>query len=87
MLKLATQDSLHQETRLIEFPEIKSIMEAALNGGALGSILSGSGPSIMVFSKGNEFTINYEIEEAARKHNLEGNIILTKPHNQGILIK
>ena len=87
MLKLATQDSLHQETRLKEFPEIKSIMQAALSGGALGSILSGSGPSIMVFSKGNEFTINYEIEEAARKHNLEGNIILTKPHNQGILIK
>ncbi len=87
MLKLATQDSLHQETRLKEFPEIKSIILAALSGGALGAILSGSGPSIMVFSKGNEFTINYEIKEAARKHNLEGSIILTKPNNQGIFIK
>ncbi|MBM01788.1 MAG: homoserine kinase [Chloroflexi bacterium] len=82
----ATKDSLHQDTRLQDFPEMKSIMNAAIEGGALGTIVSGSGPSIMIFSNGNEFTIDYEIKEAARKHNLEGNTIITKPSNQGILL-
>ncbi len=86
LLNEATKDSLHQDTRLEGFPEMKSIINSAMDGGALGAIVSGSGPSIMIFSKGNEFTIDYEIKEAARKHNLEGSIILTKPSNQGILL-
>ena len=82
----ATKDSLHQDVRLEGFPEMKSIMNAAMEGGALGTIVSGSGPSIMIFSNGNEFTIDYELKEAARKHNLEGNTIITKPSNQGIVL-
>ena len=86
LLNQATKDSLHQDVRLEGFPEMKSIMNAAMEGGALGTIVSGSGPSIMIFSNGNEFTIDYEIKEAARKHNLEGNTIITKPSNQGIVL-
>ena len=85
-LNEATKDSLHQDTRLEGFPEMRSIMNAAIDGGALGAIVSGSGPSVMIFTKGNEFTIDYEIKEVARKHNLDGNIILTKPSNQGIIL-
>ena len=84
MLSQATKDSIHQDARLEEFPQMKSIMKAASEAGALGSIVSGSGPSIMIFSNGNEFTIDYEVKEAARKHNLEGKLILTKPSNNGI---
>ena len=40
----------------------------------------------MVFTKGKEFTIDYELKEAARKHNLEGQITLTKISNKGINI-
>ena len=40
----------------------------------------------MVFTKGKEFTIDYELKEAARKHNLEGKITLTKISNKGISI-
>ena len=39
----------------------------------------------MVFTKGKEFTIDYELKEA-RKHNLEGQITLTKISNKGINI-
>jgi len=61
-------------------------MSAAIEAGALGAILSGSGPTLMVFTKGNEFTVDYELKEAARKHNLEGKITLTKISNKGISI-
>ena len=54
--------------------------------GALGAILSGSGPTLMVFSEGKEFTIDYELKEAARKHNLDGKVTLTKASNEGIQI-
>ena len=86
LLKHATQDSIHQDVRFKNFPEMKSVLNAAINAGALGAILSGSGPAIMAFSQGNEFTINYEMEESARKHNIEGNIILTRPSNKGVTI-
>ena len=65
---------------------MRSIMNAAIDGGALGAIVSGSGPSVMIFSKGNVFRLDYEIKEVARKHNLDGSIILTKPSNQGIIL-
>ena len=48
--------------------------------------MSGSGPTLMVFSEGKEFTIDYELKEAARKHNLDGKVTLTKASNEGIQI-
>ena len=85
-LNNATQDFIHQNIRLESFPQIKFLMSAAIEAGALGAILSGSGPTLMVFTKGKEFTIDYELKEAARKHNLEGKITLTKISNKGISI-
>ena len=82
----ATQDYIHQNIRLESFPKIKYLMAAAIEAGALGAILSGSGPTLMVFSEGKEFTIDYELKEAARKHNLDGKVTLTKASNEGIQI-
>ena len=82
----ATQDYIHQNIRLESFPKIKYLMASAMEAGALGAILSGSGPTLMVFSEGKEFTIDYELKEAARKHNLDGKVTLTKASNEGIQI-
>ena len=82
----ATQDYIHQNIRLESFPKIKYLMAAAIEAGALGAILSGSRPTLMVFSEGKEFTIDYELKEAARKHNLDGKVTLTKASNEGIQI-
>ena len=84
LLNEATQDFIHQNIRLENFPEIKYLMDYAIEAGALGAILSGSGPTLMVFSEGKEFTIDYELKEAARKHNLDGKVTLSKPSNKGI---
>lgn len=86
LLNEATQDFIHQNTRLENFPKIKYLMDYAIEAGALGAILSGSGPTLMVFSEGKEFTIDYELKEAARKHNLDGKVTLSKASNKGIEI-
>ena len=84
LLNEATQDFIHQNIRLENFPKIKYLMDYAIEAGALGAILSGSGPTLMVFSEGKEFTIDYELKEAARKHNLDGKVTLSKASNKGI---
>lgn len=48
-LKYAMEDVLHQPYRMDLVPGFREVMAAALNGGALGSCLSGAGPSILAF--------------------------------------
>lgn len=45
-LRAATEDRLHQDTRLIRVPNSRAAMRAALDVGAWCAWLSGSGPSI-----------------------------------------
>ena len=87
LLKLATQDMIHQDARLENFKEMKYILNSGLDAGALSGFVAGSGPSIIFFSKGREMTIKYELLECARKHNLKGRVIITKPTNKGAYIK
>jgi homoserine kinase len=44
-LRIASQDRLHQDTRLTRVPETRAAMTAALRAGAWAAWLSGSGPS------------------------------------------
>jgi len=48
-LGLAMEDLLHQPYRLTLVPGLKEVMAAAVSAGALGSCLSGAGPSILAF--------------------------------------
>jgi len=45
MLKIASQDCIHQDKRMLAMPELKKVQEIALDNGALMSTLSGSGSS------------------------------------------
>ena len=87
LLKYATQDMIHQDTRFENFPNIKHILKSGLKAGALSGFLAGSGPSIIFFSEGREMTIKYELQECARKHNINGEIIITQPTNKGAYLK
>lgn len=83
-LNVATGDRLHQPARQSQFPGMTNIMRAALGAGALGAFLSGSGPSILAFANGREFTIGYEMADAAAKSLVEGSIHITKPVDIGV---
>lgn len=45
-LRLATEDRLHQPTRLVDVPETARALETALDAGAWAAWLSGSGPTM-----------------------------------------
>lgn len=72
LLKQATQDRLHQPARSQVFRAMNTIIKAALNGGAHGAFLSGAGPAVLALTTGREVTVNYEMCEAARLHQLPG---------------
>ena len=78
-LAIATQDRLHQPYRQALFPPMKLLFQAALDSGALGVFLSGSGPTVMALTQGREMTVAYEMAEAARQAGVYGNVKVTKP--------
>ncbi|MCH8891895.1 MAG: homoserine kinase [Chloroflexi bacterium] len=78
-LAIATQDRLHQPYRQPLFPAMKVIFKAALDAGALGVFLSGSGSTVLALTQGREMTIAYEMAEAARQASVEGNVSVTQP--------
>lgn len=82
-LRHATRDRLHQPYRKQLFPAMKVIFEAALDAGALGVFLSGSGSTILALTHGREMTVAYEMAEAARKATVEGEVKVTVPSPRG----
>ncbi len=82
-LTVATQDRLHQPYRQPLFPAMKLLMKAALDAGALGAFLSGSGSTVLALTKGREMTVAYEMAEAARQACVEGTLKVTQPTSLG----
>tara|TARA_A100001037_G_scaffold182126_1_gene163139 strand:+ start:5028 stop:5927 length:900 start_codon:yes stop_codon:yes gene_type:complete len=86
-LKYATQDMIHQPQRQKQFFPMKNIIKAAMEAGAYGAFLSGAGSSILAFTKGREYTIGYEMADAAMKSGLDGDIIFTSPTSKGAYLE
>ena len=82
-LAVATMDRLHQPARQTIFPAMKNIFRAALGAGALGVFLSGAGSSVLALTTGREFTIGYEMADAAVKSGLDGALKITTPTISG----
>lgn len=78
-LNIATQDRLHQPARQELFFPMKNIFRGAMDGGALGVFLSGAGSSVLALTTDKEFTIGYEMADAASKSGISGEIKITKP--------
>ena len=85
-LKVATQDKLHQPYRQPLFPAIKLIFAAALDAGALGVFLSGSGSTVLALAAGREMTVAYEMFEAARLTGVPGRLEVTRPTEMGAYV-
>ena len=82
-LNIATQDQLHQPFRIPIYPGVENVLRAALEAGALGAYLTGSGPSVLALTNGHEMTIGYEMSEAADKSGLTGELNVTSPTRRG----
>ncbi len=87
LLKTATEDRLHQQAREKIFPAMKPIIKAALDSGALGAFLSGSGSAILALVNDRHMTIGYEMAEAASKSGVSGHFEITKPSVKGAQVE
>ena len=86
LLNIATKDKIHQPYRSGSIPGFKVITRAAINGGAFGVYISGSGPTIVALTTGNEVTVRYEIAEAARLSQIDGESIIIPISKNGASI-
>jgi len=71
LLRVATEDILHQPARSTLFPAMYPIFEAARVAGAHGVYLSGGGSTIAAFVSKNEDAVTGAMREAAAAHGLQ----------------
>jgi len=82
----ATKDRLHQSYRQGLFPAMKLLFQAAMDAGALGVFLSGSGSTVLALTQGREMTVGYEMAEAAKQAGVEGRLKITQPTVRGAYV-
>jgi homoserine kinase len=86
LLRVATQDALHQNAREKNFRPLSATIQAALNAGAYGAFLSGAGPTVMAITSERQMTIGYEMSEAASRFGVNGEIRMFRPALHGYKI-
>jgi len=88
LLRLATQDRLHQSYRSAVFPALPTLIEAAFGAGALGACLSGAGSSVVAFTDTPELSAAVEAAfvTAARDADLAGSIRTLAPRRAGAVV-
>lgn len=69
-LGLAMEDLLHQPYRVPLVPGLNDVMSAAVSSGALGSCLSGAGPTILAFCQEHSQQIGEEMKSIWQKHDI-----------------
>jgi homoserine kinase len=88
LLSRSMKDKVIEPYRAMLIPQFHEVKAAALHAGALGSGISGSGPSIYALSKGMD--IAKQVGEAMKKQfddlELEYEVHLSKINNEGIKI-
>ncbi len=74
LLAMAMEDLLHQPYRLHLVPGLKEVMDAAVDAGALGSCLSGAGPSVLAFADKNILEISESMKNAWKMLSIKADI-------------
>ena len=85
-LRLATQDTLHQPAREPLFPAMKGIFKAALESGACGVFLSGSGSTVLALAVDDVDRVAKAMLDEAKRQGLQGTTRITRPWPQGVSV-
>ena len=85
MVSAALEDRIHQPYRAPLCPLLPAIQEIAGNSGVLGAVLSGAGPSVLVFLDPNRSSerILARVRNHLRRHNLSADLIETAIAGRG----
>ena len=83
LLKIAMEDRLHQPYRLSLVPGLKEVMSAVISKGALGSCLSGAGPSVLAFCNQQVDLLRKVMEDTWREHGVSAKTYLLEISAKG----
>jgi len=88
LIQRSLQDIIVEPHRSKLIPLFDGVKNAAINAGALGTAISGSGPSIFSLSKGLEIAKNVEvaIKNIYKETNIEFDTFVSKINTEGIKI-
>lgn len=77
------KDKVHQQYRFDHIKGAGEVAGAAINAGALGCVLSGSGPSMVAFTLGEEKLVAEAMKEAFRKNGVDSRAIILTVDTEG----
>jgi homoserine kinase len=88
LLRLLTVDRLHEPYRAANFPQLPRLIEAALEGGAIGACLSGAGSTVIAFSDSLKTISRIEAGflAAAADTDLTGRVVVAAPRAAGATV-
>ena len=88
LIERSLVDVVIEPHRSALIPGFQELKRAAIDSGALGCGISGSGPSVFALSKGSEtaLRVQEEMNNTFRKFNIEYELYLSKINSKGIHI-
>ncbi len=86
LLKIATEDRLHQPYRRDMFPAMPRLLAAAMQAGALGAFLSGAGSALLALTRGREEAIAEAFQQAAARSGVVGRTAVVDVERQGAVV-
>lgn len=88
LISRSMQDVIIEPIRAMLIPGFDEVKESALNSGALGAGISGSGPSIFALSKGLDTAkrVSHQMKAIYDPMNIKSNVFVSKINRQGPVI-
>ena len=83
LLRIATEDRLHQPYRREMFPAMTRLMSAAQQAGALAACLSGAGSALLALARGREEQVAEAFRRAAERSGVVGRVFVVDVDRQG----
>ncbi|MGV3720712.1 MAG: homoserine kinase, partial [Actinomycetota bacterium] len=86
-LRVAMQDRIHQPYRAGLIPGFDQVIQAALDAGALGSCLSGSGSTMLALAAENEAAIGEAMVAAVRAAGADARWLVLDVDQDGAVVE
>lgn len=87
ILKIATEDKLHQNYRAHLIPGLLEVFNGAKKAGALSVTISGAGSSVLALSLNNLEKIKNSMIKTFKEHNIEAKALILDIPNNGVKIR
>ncbi|HEX3030913.1 MAG TPA: homoserine kinase [Bacillota bacterium] len=85
-LLVGMEDKLHQPYRSPLIPGMDEVFAEAKKAGAKGVALSGAGPTLIAFTRGNEEKIAATMQNTWQDHGVETQVLVVAPDRKGACI-